>query len=46
MREEREIEGTRRRKVGLKMGETSLATNQFPIYSPQFGTLREVHGVP
>ena len=42
----REIEVTRRRRGGIKRGESNLASNQFPIYSPQSGTLREVHGVP
>ena len=42
----REIEVTRRRRGGVKTGEPNLASNQFPIYSPQSGTLREVHGVP
>ena len=42
----REIEVTRRRRRGIKRGESSLASNQFPICSPQSGTLREVHGVP
>ena len=42
----REIEVTRRRRGGIKRGESSLASNQFPVCSPQFGTLREVHGVP
>ena len=41
----REIEVTRRRRGGIKGGESSLASNHFPIYSPQSGTLREVHGV-
>ena len=41
----REIEVTRRRG-GLKRGESSLASNQFPMCSPQSGTLRYVHGVP
>ena len=31
--------------VGVKKGESSLASNQFPVFSPQSGTLREVHGV-
>ena len=44
-RERREIEVTRRRG-GIKRGEGNLASNQFPICSPQSGTLREVHGVP
>ena len=41
----REIEVTRRRRGGIKRGESNLASNQFPMYSPQSGTLREVHGV-
>ena len=42
----REIEVTRGRRGGIKRGERNLASNQFPICSPQSGTLREVHGVP
>ena len=42
----REIEVTRRRRGGIKRGESNLASNQFPICSPQSGTLREVHRVP
>ena len=42
----KEIEVTKRRRGGIKRGEISLASNQFPICSPQSGTLREVHGVP
>ena len=41
----REIEVTRRRRGGIKGGKSSLASNQFPMCSPQSGTLREVHGV-
>ena len=41
----REIEVTRWRRGGIKRGESSLASNQFPMCSPQPGTLREVHGV-
>ena len=41
----REIEVTRRRRGGVKRGESSLASNQFPMCSPQSGTPREVHGV-
>ena len=41
----REIEVTRRRRGEIKRGESNLARNQFPICSPQSGTLREVHGV-
>ena len=40
----REIEVTRRRG-GIKRGESNLASNQFPMCSPQSGTLREVHGI-
>ena len=42
----REIEVTRWRRGGVKRGESSLASNHFPIFSPQSETLREVHGVP
>ena len=42
----REIEVTRRKRGGIKRGESNIASNQFPIFSPQSGTLREVHGVP
>ena len=41
----REIEVTRRRKGGIKRGESKLASYQFPMCSPQSATLREVHGV-
>jgi len=41
----REIEVTRRRRGRIKRGERSLATNQFPMHSPQSGTLNEVHEV-
>jgi len=34
---------TRRRRGGVKRGETNLASNQFPMYSSQSGTPREVH---
>ena len=44
-RGKRETEVTRRRRERIKRGERSLASNQFPICSPQSGTLREVHGV-
>ena len=36
-----EIEVTRRRRGGIKRGESSLASNQFTIFSPQSGTLRD-----
>ena len=32
-------------KRGNQKGERNLTSNQFPICSPQSGTLREVHGV-
>ena len=41
----REIEVTRRRRGGIKRGESNLAINQFPMCSPQSGTLSEVHRV-
>ena len=41
----REIEVTRRRRAGIKRGKSKLASNQFPMCSPQPGPLREVHGV-
>ena len=40
-----EIEVTRRRRGGVKRRETSLASNQFPRYSPQPRTPREIHRV-
>ena len=39
----REIEVTRRRRGGIKRGESNLVSNQFPMCSPQAGTPREVH---
>ena len=41
----REIEVTRRRRWGIKRGENKLASNHFPMCSPQSGLLRDVHGV-
>ena len=42
----REIEVTRRRRWGeIKRGESKLASNHFPMCSPQSGSLRYVHGV-
>ena len=41
----RELEVTRRRRGGIKRGESSVASNQSPMCSPQSGTLREVHEV-
>ena len=40
----REIEVTRRRG-GIKRGDSKLASNHFPMCSPQSGSLRDVHGV-
>ena len=41
----REIEVTRRRRGGVKRGETDVASNQFPKCSPQPGTPREIRRV-
>ena len=41
----REIEVTRRRRGGIKRGESSLASNQFPMCSPQSGTVRKAHEI-
>ena len=41
----REIEVTRRRREGIKKGESNLASNQFPMCSPLSGVPREVHRV-
>ena len=41
----REIEVSRRRRGGIKRGETKLAGNHVPMCSPQSGLLRDVHGV-
>ena len=41
----REIEVTRSRRGGIKRGESKLASNHFPMCSPQSGSLRDVHGV-
>ena len=41
----REIEVTRKRRGGIKGGENKLASNQFPVCSPQSGTLREVNRI-
>ena len=37
----REIEVMRRRRGGIKRGESKLASHQFPMCSPQSGPLRE-----
>ena len=44
-RERRKIEVTKRRRGGIKRGERNLASNQFPICSPQAETPRQVHRV-
>ena len=41
----RDIEVTRRRRGGIKKGESKLASNHFPMCSPQSGFLRDVHRV-
>ena len=41
----REIKVTRRRRGGIKRGDSNLASNQFPMCSPQSGTFWELHGV-
>ena len=42
---EEEIEVTRRRRWGIKRGESKLVSNHFPMCSPQSGSLRDVHRV-
>ena len=44
-RRSREIEVTRRRRGGIKRGDSKLVSNQFPMCYPQSGTPREVHRV-
>ena len=44
-RGKREIEVTRKRSGGIKRGESTLASNQFPLCSPHPGTPREVYRV-
>ena len=39
----REVEVTRRRRGGIKRGESKVAGNHFPTCSPQPGSLRDVH---
>ena len=41
----REIEVTRRKREGVKRGESNLASDQFPMCSPLPGAPREVHKV-
>ena len=42
-RGKKEIEVTRRSRGGIKRGEGSLASNQFPICSPHSKRFREFH---
>ena len=44
-RRRREIEVTRRKRGGIKREESKLASNHFPMCSPQSGSLRDVHRV-
>ena len=37
----REMEVTRRRRGGIKKGDSKLASNYFPMSSPQSGSLRD-----
>ena len=39
----RNIKVTRRRRGGIRRGESKLASNHFLMYSPQSGSLRDVH---
>ena len=41
----KELEVTRKRSGGIKRGESTLASNLFPMFSPQSGSLRDVHRV-
>ena len=41
----KEIEVTRRRRGAVKRVDSNLASNHFPMCSPQSGTPREVHSV-
>ena len=41
----REIEVAKRRRGGIKRGESNLASTQFSMCSPQSGSLIEVHAV-
>ena len=41
----RELEVTRRIIGGIERGESKLASNHFPMCSPQSGSLRDVHRV-
>ena len=41
----REIEVTKRRREGIKRGESKLASNHFLMCAPQSGPLRDVHRI-
>jgi len=41
----RETEVARRKRGGIKRGENKLASNHFPMWSPQSLPFRDVHGV-
>ena len=41
----REIEVSQMRRGGIKRAESKLASNHFPMCTPQSGSLRDVHGV-
>ena len=41
----RKIEVTRRRRGGIKRGESKLVSNHFFMCTPQSGPLRDVHGI-
>ena len=41
----REIEVTRKRRGGIKRGQSKLANNQLLMCSPHFASLRDVHRV-
>ena len=41
----KETEVARRRRGGIKRGESKLASNHFLMCAPQSGPLRDVHGV-
>ena len=44
-RRRREREVARRKRGGIKRGESKLASNHLSMCSPQSGSLRDVHGV-
>ena len=44
-RRRREIEAARRSRGDIKREESKLASNHFPMCSPQSGPLRDVHRV-